>query len=440
MASNPFMQTMFQMENKRSAFKSFQNFAFFLSLSLFAAFSNTLSGQISTTYSLRSHAITFKSDRSTVTLDPAITFLWLIGDGYTGFDNTRGATFHAEIDGNFTAGGQLLERQSTLSPFLSNFSRTSSRLPGWGRFKTISPVLETELPLIVDIAKATGFINWAGNIGPLEGINVKLSNDPINFGWGRSPLLLSREDVPYPSLNLGWENDSYHLAFNAVEWIGDTRGVIGGTTEALFSQSRAFLISGGYENEVWGISSLVGRASESDSIKSISALSLSGFVEINDFSSKWEVATSTSSFSTDGISWSLTGEYSHENISAGVNLVSTKRQLYGLANETTWSNAGIPLGVITGGDTKTSSLYFDFRNKTSTTWVFQTEMGTLKNVNYDYNFTWVRGRCSRVISESWNMFGTVCFDYIITPSSNDLPQNPSGNMLSMGIIHGISNL
>ena len=82
---------------------------------------DSLQAQISTTYSLRHHAITFKSDRAEIVVDPAITFKYLSSDSYSGFDNIRGATFTAKIDSNFTAGGALFERQSTLSPFLSEF-------------------------------------------------------------------------------------------------------------------------------------------------------------------------------------------------------------------------------------------------------------------------------------------------------------------------------
>jgi len=426
------------MKNKRPSLKSFISLISILSLYLFAPFSNALLAQNSTTYSLKSHAITFKSDRSTITLDPALTLLWLSGEGYSGFNNTRGAKFQAEIDGSFTAGGKLLERQSTLNPFLSNFSRASGRLPGWGRFKNISVDNDGDTPLIVDVAKATGFIAWEGSINSINGIHVRLSNEAFNFGWGRTPLLLNMDDAPYPSINLGWKDTKYHLDFHAVKWIGETRGPIGNTTESLFTQSRAIIVSGGYKSENWGISSLMGRVSESDSTNSMSSFSVSGFSRKNGFLGTWEVVTSSASFSTEGISWQLGGGYSLKKISTGINIISTKRDLYGRENEAHWSNAGLPLGIITGGDTKMSSIYFDFKTPTITKWIFQVELGTLKSKDYDYDFSWVRGRCSRVLSKSWDMFGTISVDY--TLKSLNAPQNPSGHMISVGIIHGITNL
>ncbi|PCJ82725.1 MAG: hypothetical protein COA49_01290 [Bacteroidetes bacterium] len=426
------------MKNRRSSHKSLISLTCILSLYLFAPFSNTLLAQNSTTYSLKSHAITFKSDRATITLDPALTLLWLSGEGYSGFNNTRGAKFQAEIDRNFTAGGQLLERQSTLSPFLSNFSRASGRLPGWGRFKDISQDNDEGDPLIVDVAKATGFIAWEGSINTIKGIHFRLSNEAFNFGWGRSPLLLNKDDAPYPSLNLGWKDTKYHFDFHAVKWIGETRGPIGSTTESLFTQSRAIFISGGYKTKSWGIASLIGSVRESDSTKSLSTFSMSGFSRVRKFSGTWEIVTSSSSFSTDGISLQLGGKYSLKKISTGINIISTKKDLYGLENEAHWSNAGLPLGIITGGDTKMSSIYFDFKTPTTTKWIFKVELGSLISKDYDYDFKWVRSSFSRVISKSWDMFGTISMDY--TLKSLNTTQNPTGHIISVGIIHGITNL
>ena len=133
--------------------------SFLAVLALFICVS--IQAQISTTYSLRHHAITFKSDRAEIVVDPAITFKYLSSNSYSGFDNIRGATFTAKIDSNFTAGGALYERQSTLSPFLSEFALQTSSMPGWGRFKTLDSWAEN--PRTIDIAKAIGFLAWSKN-------------------------------------------------------------------------------------------------------------------------------------------------------------------------------------------------------------------------------------------------------------------------------------
>ena len=135
------MQTIFLMKNNLNGdsgrFKIIQIFIFLLFLS------PSLSAQNTTSYSIKSHAITLESERALVVVDPSISFLYLVGQNFQGVNNIRGAKFNATIDGHFKAGGELLERQSILSPFLTDFSRQSNRLPGWGRFKTISSLTAT---------------------------------------------------------------------------------------------------------------------------------------------------------------------------------------------------------------------------------------------------------------------------------------------------------
>jgi hypothetical protein len=403
--------------------------------------SPTLSAQNTTSYSIKSHAITLESERALIVVDPSITFLYVAGSDFNGFDNIRGAKFKATIDGNFSAGGELLERQSTLSPFLTDFSRKSDRLPGWGRFKTLSSLTETDIPLKVDVARATGFIEWSekGNKSEAKGFNARLANEAINFGWAHSPILLNRDDIPYPSVKVGWGNTNLDFDLRAFQWVGNVRGPLGSTTEPLFNRIHGALASGKYNSESWGVAMLFGSAKEvsqdTSNIDNISAISISGFTLFDNIRLLWEV--SKSSTAEEGFSWQLGGEYTQDNIKIGVNHYVTQADLYGGNGGTEWSNAGIPLGIMTGGNSKSSVIYAEYRNILLPKWIILSEVGALKSTQYDYDLKWVKANISRVIIEDWDLCGRVSFEYII-PADN-FSEGPSGWIINMGIIHGIIN-
>jgi hypothetical protein len=364
-----------------------------------------------------------------------------VGEDFHGINNIRGAKFKATFDGHFKAGGELLERQSTLSPFLTDFSRQSNRLPGWGRFKTISSLTDTGVPLKVDVARATGFLEWSEKVsqGEAKGFHARLSNEAQSFGWAHSPLLLNREDVPYPTAKIGWQNSKLTFDVRAFQWIGDVRGPMGSTTEPLFNRIHGTLASGKYNTDSWGVAMLFGRAKEltqdTSSISHINAISLSGFALFHDVRFIWEM--SKSSASEEGFSWQVGGEYARENMKAGINHYVARAGLYGEDGGTEWSHSGIPLGVMTGGQSKSSVIYAEYRNKLLPKWILCSEFGTLKSAQFDYDLKWIKANLGRVILEDWDLCGTLSFEHIIPV--DHLSEGPSGWMMSFGISHGIIN-
>jgi hypothetical protein len=415
---------------------------YFFHIFIFVLFlAPTLSAQNSTSYSLKKHAITLESERAIILVDPSITFLFLAGSDFNGFDNIRGAKFNAVVDGNFTAGGELLERQATLSPFLTDFSRKSDRLPGWGRFKTLSSLTDTDVPLKVDVARATGFIEWSEKEpeNDSKGFNARLSNEALNFGWALSPMLLNGDDVPYPSVKIGWQGSNINLDLRAFQWIGDERGPMGSTTEPLFNRIHGTLASVKYVSKSWGGAMLLGRAKEqsqdTSSISPINTISISGFSIFQNIRISGEL--STSSTSEEGISWQIGGEYSKNNISTGIYHYVTQADLYGRNGETAWSNSGIPLGIMTGGNTESSVIFAKYKNELSPKWILFTEWGALKSTDYNYDLKWVKANISRVLIEDWDLSGRVSFEHIIP--GNNLAEGPSGWVIYIGFIHGIIN-
>ena len=439
MVLNLYMQTIFLMKNNLNGYSGrlniIQIFIFTLVLS------PSLSAQNTTSYSIKSHAITLESERALVVVDPSISFLYLVGEDFHGINNIRGAKFKATFDGHFKAGGELLERQSTLSPFLTDFSRQSNRLPGWGRFKTISSLTDTGVPLKVDVARATGFLEWSEKVsqGEAKGFHARLSNEAQSFGWAHSPLLLNREDVPYPTAKIGWQNSKLTFDVRAFQWIGDVRGPMGSTTEPLFNRIHGTLASGKYNTDSWGVAMLFGRAKElsqdTSSISHINAISLSGFALFHDVRLIWEM--SKSSASEEGFSWQVGGEYARENMKSGINHYVTQAGLYGEDGGTEWSHSGIPLGVMTGGQSKSSVIYAEYRNKLLPKWILFSECGILKSAQFDYDLKWIKANVGRVILEDWDLCGTLSFEHIIPV--DHLSEGPSGWMMSIGISHGIIN-
>lgn len=433
------MQTIFLMKNnlngdsgRRDIIQIFI-FTLFLSPSLYA--------QNTTSYSITSHAITLESERAIVVVDPSISFLYLVGQDFHGVNNIRGAKFKATIDGHFKAGGELLERQSILSPFLTDFSRQSNRLPGWGRFKTISSLTETDSPLKVDVARATGFIEWSENVGKDEakGFHARLSNEAQSFGWSHAPLLLNKDDVPYPTAKMGWENTKLHFDVCAFQWVGDERGPMGSTTEPLFNRMQGMVSTGKYTSDSWGIAMLFGRAKEvsqdTSSSSHIQAISLSGFTLFHDFRFIWEMAKSSAS--EEGVSWQVGGEYSRKNTKVGIHHFVTQAGLYGGDGGTEWSHSGIPLGIMTGGQSKSSVMCAEYRNKLLPKWILYSECGSLKSVQYDYDLKWIKANISRVILKDWDLCGMLSFEHLF--QVDPLSEGPSGWMMSLGITHGIIN-
>ena len=383
----------------------------------------SLQAQISTTYSLRHHAITFKSDRAEIVVDPAITFKYLSSDSYSGVDNIRGATFTAKIDSNFTAGGALFERQSTLSPFLSEFALQTSSMPGWGRFKKLDSETWGENPRTIDIAMAIGFLAWSQN-----SLKAKIEIGATRFGWSKSPLMLSNEDVPYPSLKFGWVKSDYFADISINQWVGSTRDGAVGSEYIIRNINKAIISSAGFSNEHFAIALLFGRTLE----PSLSVVSLAGrFVKNGGFI---DCEAATSSTSTSGPSYQIGAGYQGGLFRTGLNIIRTKDGLYGDGEEMVWSNAGIPLGVITGNNTEMTTLYFTFKNSESAKWYCKWEVGTFSNALYNSNDNsndnfsrFTKGSITRVFSLDWDMGLTLSVEAF---KGHD-------PMLGIGVVHGI---
>jgi hypothetical protein len=379
----------------------------------------SLQAQISTTYSLRHHAITFKSDRAEIVVDPAITFKYLSSDSYSGFDNIRGATFTAKIDSNFTAGGALYERQSTLSPFLSEFALQTSSMPGWGRFKKLDSATWEENPRTIDIAMAIGFLAWYKN-----SLKAKIEIGATRFGWSKSPLMLSNDDVPYPSVKFGWVKSDYFADISVNQWVGSKRDGAVGSEYIIRNINKAIISSAGFSNESFAIALLFGHTLE----PSISVVSLSGRFVKNGGFINYEAATSSTS--TSGPSYQIGAGYNGDQFRTGLNIIRTKDGLYGDGEEMVWSNAMIPLGVITGNNTKMSSVYFTFKNSDSAKWYFNLEAGLFSNDNYNLNDDFSRftkGSITRIFSQDWDMGLTLSVEAF---KGHD-------PMLGIGVVHGI---
>ena len=371
----------------------------------------SLQAQISTAYSLRHHAITFKSDRAEIVVDPAITFKYLSSDSYSGVDNIRGATFTAKIDSNFTAGGALFERQSTLSPFLSEFALQTSSMPGWGRFKKLDSATWGENPRTIDIAMAIGFLAWSQN-----SLKAKIEIGATRFGWSKSSLMLSSEDVPYPSVKFGWVKSDYFADISINQWIGDKDG----SGDILRNVNKAILSSAGFSNENFAIALLFGHTLE----PSISIVSMAGRFVKNGGFVNYEAATSSTS--TSGPSYQIGAGYNGGQFRTGLNIIRTKDGLYGDGEEMVWSNAGIPLGVITGNNTEMTTVYFTFKNSDSAKWYFKCEAGTFSNTNYQFS-RFTKGSITRVFSQDWDMGLT----FSVEAFKGHDP------MLGIGVVHGI---
>jgi hypothetical protein len=379
----------------------------------------SLQAQISTTYSLLHHAITFKSDRAEIVVDPAITFKYLCSDSYSGFDNIRGATFTAKIDSNFTAGGALFERQSTLSPFLSEFALQTYSMPGWGRFKILDGATWGDNPRTIDIAMAIGFLAWSQN-----SLKAKIEIGATRFGWNKSPLMLSHEDVPYPSVKFGWFKSDYFADVSISQWVGSTKEGAIEVDYLIRNINKAIISSAGFSNENFAIALLFGHTLE----PSISIVSLAGRFVKNEGFINYEAATS--SRSTSGPSYQIGAGYNGDKFRTGLNIIRTKDGLYGDGEEMIWSNAMIPLGVITGNNTKMSSVYFTFKNSDSAKWYFKCEVGAFSNAHYNLNDDFSRftkGSITRVFSQDWDMGLTLSIEAF---KGHD-------PMLGIGVVHGI---
>jgi hypothetical protein len=379
----------------------------------------SLQAQISTTYSLRHHAITFKSDRAEIVVDPAITFKYLSSDSYSGYDNIRGATFTAKIDSNFTAGGSLFERQSTLSPFLSEFALQTSSMPGWGVFKRLDNETWGENPRTIDIARAMGFLAWSKN-----SLKAKIEIGAQRFGWSKSPLVLSNEDVPYPSVKFGWVKSDFFADISINQWVGSKRdGAVGGEY-IIRNINKAILSSAGFSNEHFAIALLFGHTLE----PSISIVSMAGRFVKNGGFINYEAATSSTS--TSGPSYQIGAGYNGDQFRTGLNIIRTKDGLYGDGEDMVWSNAMIPLGVITGENTEMTTVYFTFKNSDSAKWYFKLEAGTFSNAHYTLNDDFSRftkGSITRVFSADWDMGLTLSVEAF---KGHD-------PMLGIGVVHGI---
>jgi len=375
----------------------------------------SLQAQISTTYSLRHHAITFKSDRAEIVVDPAITFKYLGSDSYSGFDNIRGATFTAKVDSNFTAGGALFERQSTLSPFLSEFALQTSSIPGWGRFKILDGATWGENPRTIDISRAMGFLAWSKN-----SLKAKIEIGAHRFGWNISPLMLSNEDVPYPSVKFRWIKSDYFADISINQWVGSTRDGAVNSEYLIRNINKAILSSAGFSNENFSIALLFGHTLE----PSISVVSMAGRFVKNGGFINYEAATSSAS--TSGPSYQIGAGYNGDQFRTGLNIIRTKDGLYGDDEEMVWSNGGIPLGVITGNNTEMTTVYFTFKNSDSAKWYFKCEAGTFSNTNYQFS-RFTKGSITHVFSQDWDMALTVSVEAF---KGHD-------PMLGIGVVHGI---
>ncbi|MBT7652531.1 MAG: hypothetical protein HN563_04375 [Flavobacteriales bacterium] len=383
----------------------------------------SLQAQISTTYSLRHHAITFKSDRAEIVVDPAITFKYLSSDSYSGVDNIRGATFTAKIDSNFTAGGALFERQSTLSPFLSECVVQTASMPGWGRFKRLDGLTWGENPRTIDIARAIGFLAWTQT-----SFKAKIEIGAPRFGWSKSPLMLSQEDVPYPSVKFGWGKSDYFVDVSMNQWVGSMKDGTVFSEYIVRNTNKAIISSAGFSNEHCAVALLFGHTIE----PSISVVSMAGrFVKKRGFIN-YEAATSSTS--TSGPSYQIGAGYNGDQFRTGLYLTRTKDGLYGDGEEMVWSNAGIPLGVITGNNTKMSSVYFTFKNCDSAKWYFNWEVGTFSNAQYNSNDNlnddfsrFTKGSITRIFSQDWDMGLTLSVEAF---KGHD-------PMLGIGVVHGI---
>ena len=137
-----------------------------------------------------------------------------------------------------------------------------------------------------------------------------------------------------------------------------------------------------------------------------------------------------SSTSTSGPSYQIGAGYNGDQFRTGLNIIRTKDGLYGDGEEMVWSNAMIPLGVITGNNTKMSSVYFTFKNSDSAKWYFNCEAGLFSNDNYNLNDDFSRftkGSITRVFSQDWDMGLTLSVEAF---KGHD-------PMLGIGVVHGI---
>ena len=381
--------------------------------------SSSFQAQISTTYSLSHHAITFKSDRAEIIVDPAITFKYLSSDSYSGVDNIRGAIFTAKIDENFTAAGSLFERQSTLSPFMSEFARQGTTIPGWGQFKPFNGSDWNENPRTIDIARATGYLAWSKN-----SMLVKVEIGTRRFGWNISPLILSNTDVPYPSLNFIWQKAEFFTEFSINQWVGSKRdGAVGGDY-IIRNINQSLISTSSYSNKDFSLALLLGHTIE----PSITMVSLAGrFMKRGGFVN-YELATSSTS--STGPSYQIGAGFEGSKFITGLNLSNTKEGLYGEGEEAVWSNAEIPLGVVTGNNTVKSSVFFTFKtpakDSEKSKWYLNCEAGKMSNMNFNFS-TFTKGSITRIFSQDWDMGLTISIEAF----------KGHETMLGIGVVHGI---
>lgn len=193
------------------------------------------------TVSLTAHAMTWHTANLDLWLDPWLTFRHVAGtaanagtdEGPASWDNLRGASFGARLDGRWVLEGSLEELQGLPSAWDGLMMGDGSGLPGWGRVKTTGGGR-------VDVARARARSSYRTPVRGLDTLTFSLAYAPVQWGEASSPAMFSSEasSFPHAQLTLG---PSSRWAISAVlaRWTGNERSPLGGSTESLFRQTDA---------------------------------------------------------------------------------------------------------------------------------------------------------------------------------------------------------
>lgn len=156
----------------------------------------------------------------------------------TWWDNIRGARFQGIIDGQWQAGGELLERQGLAEPLLG-FWAVDNRIPGWGRAKLgkdggFNSIDEAYFDVMITRG-------WVGRQHRAWGWDAGV--DALHIGAGRTSAFLSRHSVPAPYMRVTHCRSTNRTSVWSTRWMSTRRGPIGETAESLLERSRAIFLT-----------------------------------------------------------------------------------------------------------------------------------------------------------------------------------------------------
>lgn len=193
------------------------------------------------TVSLAAHAMTWHTANLDLWLDPWLTLRHVAGtpanvgpeEGEASWDNLRGASFGAQLDGRWIFEGSLEELQGLPSAWDGLMMGDGSGLPGWGRAKTSGGGR-------VDVARARGRSSYRMPVRGLDTLTFSLAYAPVHWGLASSPALFSSEAASFPHAQLTAGNPSrWAISAALARWTGNERSPLGGSTESLFRQTDA---------------------------------------------------------------------------------------------------------------------------------------------------------------------------------------------------------